>query len=50
MKYEKLKGGNMSNVFRKNQIIYRSQGPWSSTIHRFLLHLENEGFMECPKL
>lgn len=49
MKYEKLEGGNMSNVFRKVDIIYRSQGPWSSTIHRFLLHLENEGFMECPK-
>lgn len=49
MKYEKLEGGNMSTVFRKGDIIYRSQGPWSPTIHRFLLHLESEGFMECPK-
>lgn len=35
MKYEKLEGGNMSNVFRKVDIIYRSQGPWSSIMRRF---------------
>jgi len=49
MNYEKLVGGNMSIVFRNNDIIYRNQKPWSSTIHRFLLHLESEGFKECPR-
>jgi len=47
--YNKLTGGNLTNVYKKDNTIIRSQGPYSTTIHRLLLHLETVGFDACPR-
>lgn len=46
---EKLDGGNMSDVIKKGNLLYRSQGTWSPSVHRLLLHLEKQGFDDCPR-
>jgi len=39
----------MNTVYKDGQTVIRSQGAWSPTIHRLLLHLENVGFTSCPR-
>lgn len=47
--YEKLSGGNLSNVYKHNENVLREQKYWSSTIHRVLQHLEKVQFTSCPR-
>lgn len=47
--YEKLSGGNLTSVYRRNETVMREQKPWSSTIHRVLVHLEKVGYNNCPR-
>jgi len=46
---QKLEGGNMNMVYKDGSTVIRSQGKWSPTIQRLLLHLENVDFTACPK-
>ncbi|MBP1755088.1 MAG: putative homoserine kinase type [Firmicutes bacterium] len=44
-----IKQGNMSEVYRDGNLIYRDLKPQSSTIHRLLLHLERKGLPFVPR-
>jgi thiamine kinase-like enzyme len=46
---EKLTGGNMADVARIGDRVYRSTGFWSPTVHRLLQHLQNKNFLYSPK-
>jgi hypothetical protein len=46
---EKLTGGNMSEVTRVGNRVFRSTGFWSPTVHRLLLHLQEKNFEFAPK-
>lgn len=46
---EQLFGGNLTNVFKLNDTVLREQKPWSSTIHKVLLHLEKVGYANNPR-
>jgi thiamine kinase-like enzyme len=47
--YKKLSGGNLTSIYKKNETVLREQKPWSSTIHRVLLHLEKVGHTNSPR-
>lgn len=44
-----LKKGNMSEVYRDGDIVYRDRKPQSKTISRLLLHLEKKGMPFTPR-
>lgn len=44
-----LKKGNMSEVYRDGDIVYRDIKPQSKTISRLLLHLEKKGIQFTPR-
>ncbi|GCE31120.1 trifolitoxin immunity domain-containing protein [Dictyobacter alpinus] len=44
-----LAGGNVSRVIRIGETVRRTMGPWSSTVHHLLLHLEGNGFAAAPR-
>jgi hypothetical protein len=46
---EKLTGGNMAEVTRVGNRVFRSSGFWSPTVHRLLLHLQEKNFEFAPK-
>jgi Phosphotransferase enzyme family len=46
---EKLTGGNMAEVTRVGNRVFRSTGFWSPTVHRLLLHLQEKNFADAPK-
>ncbi|MGP4062323.1 phosphotransferase [Halobacillus sp. H74] len=46
---EKLKGGNVSNVYRAEDTVRRELKPDSFKIHKLLQHLESKGFDHAPK-
>jgi thiamine kinase-like enzyme len=46
---EKLTGGNMADVTRVGDRVFRSTGFWSPTVHRLLLHLQERNFEYAPK-
>jgi hypothetical protein len=46
---EKLTGGNMADVARIGDRVYRSTGFWSPTVHRLFQHLQNKNFLYSPK-
>jgi hypothetical protein len=47
---EKLTGGNMADVARVGDRVFRSTGFWSPTVHRLLLHLQEKNFAYAPKI
>lgn len=46
---EILEGGRTGEIFKDGQTVVRPAGRWSPTVHRFLLHLRANGFMQVPK-
>lgn len=44
-----LKKGNMSEIFRDGNVVYRDLKPQSKSIHRLLLHLETKGIQLTPR-
>ena len=44
-----LKKGNISEVYRDGNIVYRDLKPQSKTISRLLLHLESKGILFAPR-
>lgn len=45
-----LTGGGRTAVWRKGQVVMRETGPWASTVHSFLRHLEKIGFSSSPRI
>lgn len=46
---EVLKGGNVNHIVRKADTVLRPTGYWSSSVHKLLKHLENQGFEGAPR-
>jgi hypothetical protein len=46
---EVLAGGNTTAVVRVGDMVWRSAGPWTSTIHAFMRHLRASGFEAVPE-
>ncbi len=44
-----LSGGNVSTVVRVGNTVRRTMGPWSSSVHALLRHLELQGFSGAPR-
>jgi hypothetical protein len=44
-----LYGGNVTGATRIGQTVRRTPGPWSSTVHTLLRHLEDCGFAGAPR-
>lgn len=44
-----LTGGNMNTVLRRGDVVLRTAGPWTPTIHRLLRHLLARGIDWLPK-
>jgi len=44
-----LRNGNISEVYREGNIVYRDLKPQSKTISRLLLHLESRGILFVPR-
>lgn len=42
-------GGGINRVVRLGDTVRRPVGPWSSSVHELLLHLENVGFAGAPR-
>lgn len=47
---ELLSGGVVNTVIRRGDRIYRSAGPWTPTVQRFLRHLRARGFDYAPEV
>lgn len=47
---EILAGGGRTEVRRIGNVVHRQTGPWASTVHALLRHLENEGFGAAPRV
>ncbi|GHO49322.1 aminoglycoside phosphotransferase family protein [Ktedonospora formicarum] len=45
-----LEGGNVTGATRVGQTVRRHPGPWSTTVHTLLNHLEKRGFSGAPRL
>ena len=45
---EALSGGNVNAVVRVGDTVLREAGPWTPTVHRFLLHLRGSGIGGIP--
>ncbi|MFC1572332.1 phosphotransferase [Candidatus Eisenbacteria bacterium] len=45
-----LTGGGRTAVSRKGQVVFREAGPWVSTVHALLKHLERIGFPGSPRV
>lgn len=46
---EQLRGGNVSNVYRKENTVRRNLKPGSHKVHTLLNHLDNKGFKQAPR-
>ena len=44
-----LYGGNVTGATRIGQTVRRTTGPWSTTVHTLLRHLEKNGFIGAPR-
>jgi hypothetical protein len=44
-----LSGGNMSTVSRRGDVVLRTAGPWTATVHRLLDHLRTKGIDWLPR-
>jgi hypothetical protein len=47
---EQLVGGNVTQPSRVGDHVHRASGPWTSTIHALLHHLEDAGFAGAPRV
>ena len=45
-----LVGGGRSAVSRIGDVVHRETGPWASSVHALLRHLEAEGFPGAPRV
>jgi hypothetical protein len=45
-----LNSDERSTVYRRGDIVIRETGPWASSVHSFLRHLESAGFEGAPKV
>ena len=45
-----LTGGGRTSVTRIGDVVHRNTGPWASTVHALLRHLENHGFTAAPRV
>jgi hypothetical protein len=45
-----LEGGERTIVLRRGDLVLREAGPWTSTVHALLRHLEAEGFKAAPRV
>lgn len=45
-----LAGGGRSAVSRIGDVVHRETGPWASSVHALLRHLEAEGFSGAPRV
>lgn len=45
-----LTGGERTNVVRKGDVVARESGPWSTSVHALLRHLERVGFDGSPRI
>lgn len=45
-----LEKDERSAVFRRGDVVVRDVGPWASSVHSLLNHLENAGFKAAPRL
>jgi len=43
-------GRSGTKVWRSNRGVHRPTGPWTSTVHAFLRHLETVGFAGAPRV
>ncbi|HWV34800.1 MAG TPA: phosphotransferase [Thermomicrobiales bacterium] len=49
MTQERLTGGNMNEVTREGDSVFRTAGPWTPTVHRLLRHLHEQGLAWVPE-
>ena len=45
-----LTGGGRTDVSRIGNVVHRETGPWASTVHMLLKHLEDVGFSGAPRV
>lgn len=45
-----LTGGGRTTVLRQGEVIIRDTGPWTSTVHALLRHLQQVGFTGAPRV
>lgn len=45
-----LTGGGRTAVWRKDDVVIRETGPWTSSVHRVLHHLEASRFEASPRV
>lgn len=45
-----LTEGGRTTVTRRGNVIFRETGPWASSVHALLRHLENVGFTAAPRV
>lgn len=45
-----LEGGERTIVLRRGDLVLREAGPWTSTVHAVLQHLETRGFDAAPRV
>ena len=43
-------GGHRTAVLRRGSVVVRETGPWASTVHSLLRHLEKVGFAASPRV
>jgi len=46
---ERLTGGNMNAVWKSGDLVFRTAGPWTPTVHRLLRHIRQEGLLDVPE-
>ncbi|MFC7713934.1 phosphotransferase [Nonomuraea recticatena] len=49
MEEQRLPGGNTGGAVRAGDTVRRARGPWTSSVHALLQHLENVGFDGAPR-
>lgn len=43
-------GDRASNVRQKRNVVLRTTGPWSSSVHALLKHFREVGIVSCPEV
>lgn len=44
-----LEGGRANKIFKRDDVVVRPFGPWSSAVHKLLAHLHQSGFKAAPQ-
>ena len=45
-----LTGEDRAGVYRRGQVVVREAGPWATSVHSLLRHLEDVGFEGAPRV